>query len=146
MTTVWDLSLLSEANPIPSILFTVLIFGILGAVFGSMSGLAQWSLLRSRSSAAFPGRMILISTVAGAAGAIAQPLVNFGLLVFLVNVVRILPPQLSFIVAGVVSIAAMGVTYGAIMATAAPGLPSSGSGSESTSEFFGARPRLPRGW
>ena len=145
MTTVWDLSLLSEANPIQSILFTVLIFGTLGAVFGSVSGLVQWSLLRSRSSAAFPGRMILISTVAGAAAAIAQPLVNFGLLVVLVNVLRFLPPQLSFILAGVVSIAAMGAVYGAIVATASTGLPSSGSGSE-TSEFFGTRPRLPRGW
>lgn len=145
MTIIWDYPLFSDTNPLLAILILVLVTAGFGAVFGSMAGLVQWAVLRSRSTAAFPGRMILISAVAGAVGAIAQPLVNIGLLVIFNNIIKILPPQVSFTLAALSSVAAMGAAYGGVMATAAPRLssPNGNSGSEGSSEFFGSRPRLP---
>lgn len=144
MMTAWDLSSFAQAPDLRGIILIVLFNGLAGAVFGSMAGLVQWFLLRSRSSAAFPGRMILISTVAGSVAAVARPLVFVGMLLFLFHVIKVLPPQLSLLSALILSIASMGAVYGAIMATASPTLPETGAGS--TSEFYRSSLRLPRGW
>ncbi len=145
MTIIWDYPLFSDNNPILAILILVLVTAGFGALFGSMAGLVQWAVLRSRSTAAFPARMILISAVAGAAGAIAQPLVNIGLLVIFNTIIKIIPPQVSFTLAAIISTAVMGAVYGGVMATSAPHRPSPNGGADAdpSSEFFGSRPRLP---
>lgn len=146
MTTVWNFALPSDLDTLRALIYLVLGCGVAGAVFGSMAGLVQWLLLRSRSTAAFPGRMILISTVAGAAGAMPLPLVFFGVLRVLIQAVKFLPPLVSIALAILSSLATAGAVYGAIMATASTALPTSTPGSGSSSSFMGSTLRLPRGW
>jgi hypothetical protein len=106
---LWPLS----GIPIGAILIRVLLVLGLGALFGTAVGLMQSTLLRDRASQT--NTLIGLSALAGAASALAGPLVTVlaGSLLF-----RFLPPQLAALITAFLNVVSTGAVFGAISGAA----------------------------
>ena len=108
---LWPLS----GIPIGAILIRVLLVLGLGALFGTAVGLMQSTLMREQARASQTNTLIGLSALAGAASALAGPLVTVlaGSLLF-----RFLPPQLAVLITAFLNVVSTGAVFGAISGAA----------------------------